>query len=218
MVPAHVKQQRHAFRWQSSAPVNHGIRGSDRDSGIHTLVIQKICNIAGPVYLSCSMLKRRQSFHESYRFFITCYLGFLALGLGFEPQRNKLFILKSQKQVWDPSLFFLYFLWSSSWLPLIFHYCFLFIYASSPWALDSIPNGCARQTYALTQARSARTFFFHYAKVLIFPWGRDDGLHRAHAFLVSLALAGSERVACWVDASDVRAGPSALRAHLFLSL
>ena len=54
--------------------------------------------------------------------------------------------------------------------------------------------------------------------MLIFPWGRDDGLHRAHAFLVSLALAGRERVACWVGASDVRAGPSALRAHLFLSL
>ena len=52
------------------------------------------------------MLKRRQSFHESYRFFITCYLGFLALGLGFEPQRNKLFILKSQKQVWDPLIVF----------------------------------------------------------------------------------------------------------------
>ena len=147
LVPAHVKQQRHAFRWQSSAPVNHGIRGSDRDSGIHTLVIQKICNIAGPVYLSCSMLKRRQSFHESYRFFITCYLGFLALGLGFEPQRNKLFILKSQKQVWDPLIVFSYIFFGlphgSHWSFII---VFLFIYVSSPWALDSIPNGCARQT------------------------------------------------------------------------
>ena len=130
MVPAHVKQQRHAFRWQSSAPVNHGIRGSDRDSGIHTLVIQKICNIAGPVYLSCSMLKRRQSFHESYRFFITCYLGFLALGLGFEPQRNKLFILKSQKQVWDPlivfSIFSLVFLMAPIDLSLLFFYLSMF--------------------------------------------------------------------------------------------
>ena len=157
-----MKQQRHAFRWQSSAPVNHGIRGSDRDSGIHTLVIQKIYKIAGPVYLSCSMLKRRQSFHESYRFFITCYLGFLALGLGFEPQRNKLFILKSQKQVWDPLIVFLYFLWSSSWLPLIFHYCF-FIYLC----------------------------------------------------FLALGLGFDPQRVC---ASNVRANPSALRAHLFLSL